>query len=53
MLQPGQPVVLEGRWDPSGDFFASDHMLVKHDASYESREDYEERMSDADQGGGG
>jgi cytochrome c-type biogenesis protein CcmE len=41
------PVVLEGSWDPSGEFFASDHILVKHDETYESNEDYEERMSDA------
>lgn len=41
------PVVLEGSWDPSGAFFASDHILVKHDETYESNEDYEERMSDA------
>lgn len=41
------PVVLEGSWDPSGAFFDSDHILVKHDETYESNEDYEERMADA------
>lgn len=41
------PVVLEGSWDESGAFFASDHILVKHDETYESQEDYEERMADA------
>jgi cytochrome c-type biogenesis protein CcmE len=51
LFEPGVPVVLEGRWDPSGTFFASDRMLVKHDAEYESRDDYEERISDAEQGG--
>ena len=53
LFQPGEPVVLEGRWDPSGAFFASDRMLVKHDASYESRDDYQQRMSEAEQDGGG
>jgi cytochrome c-type biogenesis protein CcmE len=53
LFEPGVPVVLEGRWDDSGEFFASDRMLVKHDADYESREDYEERISDAEEGGAG
>lgn len=51
LFEPGVPVVLEGRWDPSGEFFASDRMLVKHDAEYESREDYDERISEAEEGG--
>lgn len=41
------PVVLEGSWDESGAFFASDHILVKHDETYESQEDYDERMAEA------
>jgi cytochrome c-type biogenesis protein CcmE len=50
LFRPGVPVVLEGRWDPSGEFFASDRMMVRHDAEYESREDYEERMREAEGG---
>jgi cytochrome c-type biogenesis protein CcmE len=42
-------VVLEGRWDPSGDFFASDRILVKHSEQYES--DNEDRLKDAEQHG--
>jgi cytochrome c-type biogenesis protein CcmE len=52
MFRPGQAVVLEGRWDDSGEFFASDRMFVRHDASYESQEDYDERMREAETGGG-
>jgi cytochrome c-type biogenesis protein CcmE len=51
LFRPGIPVVLEGRWDSSGEFFASDRMLVKHDADYESREDYEERVDEAEERG--
>jgi cytochrome c-type biogenesis protein CcmE len=51
LFRPGIPVVLEGAWDPSGEFFASDRMFVKHDAEYESREEYEERISEAEGGG--
>lgn len=51
MFDTGQAVVLEGRWDQSGEFFASDRMFVQHDATYESQEDYDERMSDAEEGG--
>jgi cytochrome c-type biogenesis protein CcmE len=51
MFRPGQPVVLEGSWDSSGEFFASDRMFVRHDADYESREDYEERQRQAEEGG--
>ena len=47
MFEVDIPVVLEGSWDPSGAFFASDHILVKHDETYESEEDYDERMADA------
>lgn len=51
LFRPGIPVVLEGSWDQSGEFFSSDRMLVKHDAEYESREEYEERVSEAEGGG--
>ena len=58
LFQPGVPVVLEGAWrrgsgiSSSGDgwHFASDRMLVKHDNDYRNRDDYEERITDADQG---
>jgi cytochrome c-type biogenesis protein CcmE len=48
LFRPGIPVVLEGRWD--GSEFASDRILVKHDESYESRDDYRTRTSEAEQG---
>jgi len=52
LFKPGIPVVLEGSWDPSGgDFFASDRMFIKHDATYESKDDYDERVREAEQGG--
>lgn len=61
LFQPGVPVVLEGAWrqgpgpDPStagdGWHFASDRMLVKHDNDYRSRDDYTERITEADQTG--
>jgi len=50
MFKPGNPAVLEGRWDQSGAFFASDKILVKHDETYESEDDYQERMKEADEG---
>jgi cytochrome c-type biogenesis protein CcmE len=49
MFRPGIPVVLEGHW--SGQVFASDRMLIKHDESYESKDDYQQRIDDAEQGG--
>ena len=51
MFAPGVPVVLEGHWSEGADVFDSDRMLVKHDESYESEEDYEERIGEADEGG--
>ncbi|MCE2511876.1 MAG: cytochrome c maturation protein CcmE [Acidimicrobiia bacterium] len=61
LFQPGVPVVLEGAWQqgpgPSpviasdGWHFASDRMLVKHDNDYRNRDDYDERITEADQGG--
>jgi cytochrome c-type biogenesis protein CcmE len=53
MFRPGQSVVLEGHWDASGDFFDSDRMLIRHDATYESQDDYDERMREAEAGGDG
>jgi len=53
MFEPGIPVVLEGRWRADAPVFDSDRMLVKHDESYEAKDDYDERLDDAEQGGGG
>lgn len=49
LFQAGIPVVLEGRWDPSGQFFASDTIRVKHSEQYEA--DNEGRLQDAERGG--
>jgi cytochrome c-type biogenesis protein CcmE len=50
LFKPGIPVVLEGRWDTSGDFFASDRILVKHSEEYEAEN--EDRLDDAERNGG-
>ena len=60
LFQPGVPVVLEGAWQQGpgpgpviaggGWHFASDRMLVKHDNDYRNRDDYEQRITDADPG---
>jgi cytochrome c-type biogenesis protein CcmE len=44
-------VVLEGHWEESGDVFDSDRIMIKHDATYESEDDYRQRMREAEQGG--
>jgi cytochrome c-type biogenesis protein CcmE len=49
LFQPGIPVVLEGRWDSSGTFFASDTIRVKHSERYEA--DNGDRLDDAERGG--
>jgi cytochrome c-type biogenesis protein CcmE len=49
LFEVGLPVVLVGRWDPSGDFFASDRILVKHSEQYEA--DNEDRLKDAEENG--
>ncbi len=59
LFQPGVPVVLEGAWQTrsepgvpaaaSGAYFVSDRMLVKHDNDYRSRDDYDKRITEADQ----
>jgi cytochrome c-type biogenesis protein CcmE len=51
LFRPGIPVVLEGHWDESGDVFDSDRIMIRHDASYESEDDYRQRMREAEQGG--
>ena len=51
LFRPGQPVVIEGHWQDGGQVFLGDRILVKHDESYESREDYEDRISQAEEGG--
>ena len=60
LFQPGVPVVLEGAWQQGpgagpavaadGWHFASDRMLVKHDNDYRNRDDYDERITEADEG---
>jgi cytochrome c-type biogenesis protein CcmE len=38
LFKPGEPVVLEGHWDPSNQrLFDSNLMLVKHDATYTAK----------------
>lgn len=49
LFQPGIPVVLEGRWDPSGAFFASDTIRVKHSEQYQA--DNGDRLANAKRGG--
>ncbi len=49
MFRPGQPVVIEGHWD--GTVFAGDRILVKHDETYESKDEYQDRISQAEEGG--
>lgn len=51
LFRPGVPVVLEGHWRDGAQVFDSDEMLVKHDETYESRDDYQERLDEAEQGG--
>ena len=51
LFRPGMPVVIEGHWQEGGAVFDGDRILVKHDESYESREDYEDRISEAEEGG--
>ena len=51
LFRPGIPVVLEGHWDESGDVFDSDRIMIRHDATYESEDDYRQRMREAQQGG--
>lgn len=46
LFQPGIPVVLEGRWSPSGDVFDSDRILVRHTPEYEA--DNGDRLDDAE-----
>jgi cytochrome c-type biogenesis protein CcmE len=53
MFQPGIPVVVEGHWRDGDEVFESDRMLIKHDESYEEKDDYDERLDEAEQGGGG
>ncbi len=53
MFNPGIPVVVEGHWQAGEDVFVSDRMLIKHDETYEAKDDYDERLDDAEQGGGG
>jgi cytochrome c-type biogenesis protein CcmE len=47
LFREGMPVVVEGSW--TGEVFASDEILVRHDETYE--EDNGERLRDAEAGG--
>jgi len=49
LFQAEIPVVLEGRWDPSGRYFASDTIRVKHSEQYEA--DNGDRITEAEDGG--
>ena len=51
LFEPGIPVVLEGRWDPTLTTFESDEILVKHDEQYEA--DNADRIADAEDGKSG
>lgn len=46
LFQPGIPVVLEGRWSGSEEWFESDRMLVKHSETYS--EENPDRTDDYD-----
>jgi cytochrome c-type biogenesis protein CcmE len=48
LFELGTAVVLEGRWDPTLDFFESDEILVKHDEQYEA--DNGDRIADVEDG---
>jgi cytochrome c-type biogenesis protein CcmE len=49
LFKVGIPVVLEGRWDDSGEWFDSDRILVKHSEQYEAKN--KDRLEDAEEGG--
>lgn len=49
LFQDAIPVVLEGSWNPAGDWFDSSQMIVKHTNEYEA--DYGDRLDQADVGG--
>jgi cytochrome c-type biogenesis protein CcmE len=48
MFRPGIPVVLEGSWDEEGASFASDRLLIRHDEEYQEKDDYDERIGEAE-----
>ena len=37
LFKAGIPVVLEGHWDQSGQFFTSENILIKHTAEYKEQ----------------
>jgi cytochrome c-type biogenesis protein CcmE len=51
LFRPGIPVVLEGHWADGEDVFDSDRILVKHDEKYESQDEYDQRMREANESG--
>jgi cytochrome c-type biogenesis protein CcmE len=48
MFRPGIPVVLEGSWEEDGTSFASDRLLIRHDEEYQEKDDYDERIGEAE-----
>ncbi len=48
LFQPGIPVVVEGRWDASGEYFDSDTIRVKHSEQYKSANSG--RLAEAERG---
>jgi cytochrome c-type biogenesis protein CcmE len=51
MFRAGVPVVLEGAWAEGDEAFHSDNLLVKHDEEYESQDQYDDRMREAESTG--
>ena len=45
LFKPGIPVVLEGHWATSGQYFDSDRILVKHSATYTAQ--HKDRLDEA------
>jgi cytochrome c-type biogenesis protein CcmE len=48
LFQENIPVVLSGNWARSGEYFASDELMVKHSNEYEA--DYDDRLEKARDG---
>lgn len=51
LFQPGESAVVEGSWDASGDYVASDRVLVAHDEEYQAEDEYADRVEEAESGG--
>lgn len=48
LFRPGQPVVLEGRFEEGSDVYLSDSIRVKHSEEYEA--EHEDRLTDSQDG---